>query len=506
MQRPAETTGPSALPGVTTTVFVRWGHLFGQALDIISLRGSTINTTRVTSSAKMNTRMSATITPDYANGTAIPQALDGVPTALKAFQDQLGAYPKNTLAAAAQLTLQMMYGIDQLGIPSTAPVAQFASINVTTALKVLIAQMKGTSDSIQGATVSAGAQTAVGTPIGTPIIVVSVKDPQGFTLQTPFAETLLFTCTQDSQSGSATAGNETVTLTGAPAAPDVWSHLYPAGSAANIPLSAVDGSKYLGATNNLLNNSGWSAFSLANYPDNWVILTGLAGTTVFDGSGIGYDANLKSLKLTGDVGGTLISVAQPFSTTPSTATGVGGTSTVLTQNQTVHLNLWIRTSSTPSAGVLTFDLVDGSNTVLVDDAGNNLAFTKSLTAVSTSWVNVNGSFHLPSVLPTTTPPVKLRITTSTAIDSTKSVYLSRLSMATAIPAYNRGPLCTVHSGATRMIAGLTPDAWTVAISNSFATTGSGLMALMLERVFGLRDKFLQFPYDPSPTVADSLIA
>lgn len=492
------------------SLFVRMGHEFGSLLDVDSLGGAAISTTRVTSSANLATRMIGTIQPDYNNGTAIPQVITAIQADFAAFQTTLVQFP-TALQGYAQNTLKAMYGIDKLGTPSNSPLSVFSAIDLATAMKELIRQMIANSDSVQAATVSAGSQTAVGTPTGNAVIVVSLKNGLGFQLQLPFPETLLFRCTADSQTGGTAVGNETVTCTGDPSVSDPLSPLYPNGSGVNVAISAADGASSNSA-GNLLQNSDWQTFTTTNYPDNWTINTGAAGTTVFNGgTGDAYRSGGGSLKFTGDAGGTLISVTQSFNTTPITTTGAGGTSATLTPNFIYHLNGYVKVSAVPGAGVLSIALVDSTNTVIQNDQGTNQVTTIALTGLTTAYSNFNVAFQLPKAVPST---VKLRIWLSTAIDSGKSVFMSLFSLAQACDAngngiYAGGPFVTIHSGSTALVNGTSPDTWTVAISNSYETSGSGLMQLMMDRVFGLRtlvSPALQLPYSGSPTVADSLIA
>lgn len=492
------------------SLFVRLGHLFGDFLDINALRGSSIATARVLSGANLQTRMIGTVQPDYNNGTAIPQVISGLQSDLAAAQQGMGTFLAN-FQTYAQNTLKTMYGIDRLGMPSNAPLSEFAALDLGTAVIELIRQMKGASASIQQATVSAGSQTAVGTPVGNAIIVASLKNGQGITVMLPFPETLLFRCTADSYTGGTAVGNETLTVTGDNAVTDPLSQLYPSGmGVGGVGLSCVDGASDE-STGNLLRNSDFETFTTADYPDNWIILAGLAGTTIFDATSSSYLTGGGAVRFLGDSGGTLCSIAQTFGATPSTTAGAGGSSQSLVANQVYHVNGFVKVSAAPSTGVLQVCLLNGSNAIIADDAGNNLAFTVDLTAQTTSYAAFNGSFSLPKSLPST---VKLAVRLSTAIDDGKSAYLADVSMARASDAagnglYAGGPFITVHSGSIALVDGMTPDAWTIAIANSYETTGSGLMQLMLDRVWGLRSlgsPALQLPVAGSPTVADSLIA
>ncbi len=487
---------------------VRAGHLIGGATDVNSLRGGTA-TTRVTSSANLAARVINTIEPDFANGTSIIQIIATLPNTLSSFQTQLGAWVKNA-STEVQQCLQAMAAIDTEAVNSSAPASVLTSaLTASEAVTILVNQMVLNSTSVQQATVAAGAQTAVGTPNGTPSIVVSVKNKQGFTGQLIFPETISFVCTGDSQSGS-TLSNEPFLVTGQTAVSDELSQLWPAGSGASKSISSVDGSKS-NSTGNLLQNSNFTVVTTPNVPDNFTIGIGAAGVDIFQTTATTYLTGGASLEFTGTGSALLDGVTQSFGVTPTTTLGAGGTSAKLLPSTTYHFNCWIKLSSaSPATGVLAIALVDGSaypGTILTDGATNNNLVSVALTGIGdTNWHIFSGSFHTPAVLPTTTPVAKLRISLTTHIESGKSVFISDLSLTAATQLYNGGPFVSIHSGATAVIAGINPDTWTVATTNNYGTSGSGLFQQWMERIFGLRALGIQLPYSGSPTISDSLIA
>ena len=62
-----------------------------------------------------------------------------------------------------------------------------------------------------------------------------------FNFSTTFS-TVTLAVSGDSQ-GSATLGNEPLSVRGQPAVSDVWSQLWPGGSGSSLTLNAVDGTK-----------------------------------------------------------------------------------------------------------------------------------------------------------------------------------------------------------------------------------------------------------------------
>jgi hypothetical protein len=468
----------------------------------------------VLAGGNMASRVIGTISPDYAAGTPLPQVVDGILTALSGFQGSLGSLLTD-FQTRARNTLLAMYALDQQAGNPNAPLTQLtAGFTLAQALQTLVSQMKAAAATVQAATVTAGALTAVGTPVGNPTAVVSLKNGQGAALQLPFPETLRVVVTSDAQSGGAALGNEPYAVTGQAAVADALSHLWPGGSGVNTSGSLVDGSKDNSA-GNLLQNSSFLAFTTANYPDNWLVGSGAAGTQILNGTGTNtYLPGGGSLEFVGHA--TAAGVTQAFSTTPSTAAGVGGTPAVLKPDTVYHWTLPYKLSAaSPGAGTLEVALTDGAawpGNVLADDATANNLKIQALTGIAdTNWHVLTGDFRTPAVLPVTTPVARLRVQLSVALTAGTNLFLAQPSFtAPAGPKggalYDGGPFLTLHRGPNRVIAGLNPDSWTLAIANNYGTSGSGLLQQFMERVFGLRGLGLQLPAAGTPTLADTLIS
>jgi hypothetical protein len=493
-------------------LFTRLGHEFAGIQDVQASRGGPPST-RTLAGANMATRVLGTVIPDYAAGTPLAQVVDGSPAALSAYQQALVGF-LNYFQTTARNTLLAMYAVDQQAVSPNAPLSQLtAGFTLAQALQTLVAQMKTAAATVQAATVTAGALTAVGAPVGNPTAVVSLKNGQGAALQLCFPETLTLRITGDSQSGGATLGNEPYAVTGQAAVADALSHLWPGGSGVSATGNLVDGSKDNSA-GNMLQNSNFLAFTTANYPDNWLVGSGSAGTQILNGSGTTYLPGGGSVQFVGHA--TAAGIAQAFGTTPSTAAGVGGTSAVLKPDTVYHYSIPYKLSlASPAAGVLEAALTDGSawpGAVLADDAAANNTANVALTGVAdANWHVLSGSFRTPAVLPTTAPVARLRVQLSTALSVGTSVYVGQPSFsAPAGPSdgalYAGGPFLTLHRGPNRVIAGLTPDSWTLAVGNSYSTSGGGLLQQYFERIFGLRNLKLQLGASGSPTLSDALIS
>src|SRR5574343_756701 len=425
----------------TGGLFKRLGRLFGAMADVTALKGGTA-TARVLSGASMQTR-GTNITADLAESPALSDHVTAPWGAIDGWRSA-----QTSLYSAFRSMAEDMV-IRQVDLDASLP-----QRTLTTALIELIRQMRASSDSVNASTVAAGAQTAVGTPAGNPVVVLSTKGSDGYILQTLFAETLRFQITGDTGTG-ATARQEPLTVRGQAAADSVYSHLWPGGSAASLSLSLVN-AQLDNSGGNKLTNSDFETFSTANYPDNWTALLGVAGTNFFAaGSSDAYTLQ-NALKITGDGGGTLTSLAPTLNKATSTTAGSGGSPDTLQPLPQYPFCAKVK--------------------------------------VSASYVTFSGTCRPPAVLPST---YKLRIDLSPAIDNGKSVYIDDLALAEMTPLYSGGPAIAAFAASTNPAAG---DAWTIALTNTM-----GVMAAWMERVFSLRDKGLQLPYSGSPTVADSLV-
>ncbi len=482
------------------SLWVKVGHFLGRLADVAALQGGTA-TARVLSTANQAT-LFGTTEADFAVAPALYQVVEGIQQVRSSLASSNNLIWSDFRTRVTN-TFKSMYLVDQ-GLSNNLSLADLTNVDLKTALTEVVRQMKASVDSIQSATVAVGAQTAQGSPVGTPIVVTSVKDVMGLALQYSLAETILVRCSADSQSGGATSGNEPFSVKGQPALADVFNALWPGGSGASASLFAVDGTKN-NSTGNVLQNSDFLTATTANNPDNWTIQIGAAGTDVFQTTSGTYTTSGGALQFTGTGSALLDAVTQSFNTTPSTTVAAGGTSYVLLPSTVYHVNGWVKVSATPTAGVLEFSLVDGTagiGTVINNDQAVANTFTKAITTpLSTTYVAFNGSFQTPASL-TSTTPLRLRVRLSTAIDSGKTVSIGRLSMTPATQLYAGGPFFSIHSGNTKVVNGVAPDSWTLAVTNDWSAIG---FAQLLERLLGLRALGIVFPFNGSPTIANSLV-
>lgn len=373
--------------------------------------------------------------------------------------------------------------------------------SVTGAIKELIVQMKGSgslynADNDVDASVASAVVSANSGNTGTGKLVVSVVRPDGRNHELCLAETLEAICQTDGQV-SGTAGSETFLLRGEPAITDSLAHNWPGGSAASVNLTSIDAT--LDNSGNLLTNSCFDIFNVnsgnANLPDNWVLgSAGTLGTDIFAEASVIYGTTGKALKFTGTGSNPLSEISQTFD-------DAGGTLATLVPNGVYAVNFFAKDSGAGlTAGVVAVSLVDGSGTVINDDAGtaNTVSFAYSDT--TGTYAAFNGYFRLPKVLPSI---IKLRIKVTTALTSGESVYIDHLALAAATDIYGQGngPYACLFSGSTNWIV---DDKITVAVSN----TRTGGMQEWFNRLFDMRALGLQLPSDTggAETIADTLIS
>lgn len=368
--------------------------------------------------------------------------------------------------------------------------------SVQSALTVLISQMKGASDSVKANTVSAGTASAGSTNVGNAVIVGSIVGPDGKNREYALPETLTFTCTNDSLS-TATAGAEPISIKGVLAEADPLTYNWPKGSglankSINLVANTTDGTA--GATTtNLLRNSDFATWTVSNIPDGFVITVGSAGSSILRNNTARKGSY--SLSFVGD-GAELTSVYEEFN-------NASGTPAYLKPFKVYAFSAWVYcVGGAPAAGVMAFDLTNGSGTVLTDDASTNNAISKSLTAVGAAWVNVTGFFRTKTTFSGT---ARLRIRLTTALSAGTTVLIDDVHMTEATELYTGGPYVAAFRGTTDL---MTNDYWTVAIANNMSAAGTagGVMQTTFEQFFSMRSLGLILPSvtDGSQTVADTL--
>lgn len=407
-------------------------------------------------------------------------AVDGVPTADTTSRKAVSQI-MSTLATSAQTTLALMVKSDK---PNT-------DADVTSQLTELINQMRTAVASVKKQTVTASS-AAFSTPVanaGNGTLAITKTRGDGLDQENIIPETAYAVCTSDSQSGGATLGQEIFTYTGAIAQTDVWAEDFPIGDGGTLSLTAADATLN-NSGGNLLTN-GFETFT-SNAPDNWAVLVGVAGTD-FQKSTAQFFNGVASLQYIG--GATLTSLAQTFNL-------AGGTAGTLVPDTSYAVNFWAKFDVVPAAGVLTVDLVDGTNTVINDDNGVANSQTFTLSTFSTSFVAKNLFFRTPRSLPAT---IKIRVRISTALSGGSNLFMDNLAMAPASALYAGGPLAVIFSGQTtaKFVAG---DGFILTTTNDYGGSANlSTFQQLFQRIFDMRSKGLLLPSNAAPTIADTLI-
>ncbi len=489
------------------SLFSRIGTLGIILNDINALSGGPLTVDGIASevTATLVTKIAA-VEADYAAGTAQEALIQGAVSGLSgtALQVSFASYQdvhttfKNALKTLAQNTLIKMVQDD-----STAAVTTLSQ-----ALTILIQQMVGASASVKANVPALGAQTSVGSPVGTSKIIGTLATGKGTYsgVEYALAEVVRFVCSADAITGGATADQETFTVTGQTAETDPLAWDWPKGSGTTLTLQVVDPTQD-NSGGNVLQNSGWDLWTTASQPpDNWNQLAGVRDTDYAKETSIVFASSPAALKIIGGTG-LGVSLAQTFNTTPLTTPGAGGTAyNILTQTERNFIgNYWIKADVVPAAGVFTVDLIDGSGSVIADDAGTNNTFAVTLSGITTSYVNKSFVFRLPANVPTI---VKLRVRASTAVSAGSNIYVDDLAFtpatglySTTPPYYGSGPQFAIFRGATKPLAG---DTWTEAVTISAA----GAVQRLAQKFWNLATLGYALPSkaDASETVADSVIS
>lgn len=366
--------------------------------------------------------------------------------------------------------------------------------NTLASIYEVIRQMK-----VLGATIRACTVTA--TPVafssdvfnvGNGVVVASVRRPvDGVVLENSFSENVRVTCTADSYSGGATAGNEPFQVTGVGAQTDPFAFNWPLGSNGSVSVNAIDGATDQGSGNYLF-NSGWDSWT-DNAPDNWEITVGTAGTNIVEDTGNTYGPG-SALKMVGD-GSTLLAFWQQFDDEDGT------TSTLQVLSQ-FAINVFIRRGGTAiSAGVLVIELVDSGGVVVLDQNNSPCSLTVNLTGLSVFYAAYNAAWRTPEVLPDS---YYIRFRLSTAINSGGEVYLDLCGLGDMSQLYTSGPYFAVFAGGTPYAVA---DFTTVQVTNSYGAGGSlSTFQTLLNRLLQTQQQDILFPSSQTPSVSDDLIS
>jgi hypothetical protein len=365
-----------------------------------------------------------------------------------------------------------------------------AASSVPAAVAELIRQMVDNSESVSACSIAVGTSD-IGTPVGDGVVVSTKLRGDGLIRQNIIQEDATLVCELDSYSGGATAGQEQFRFTGAEQVAGRLSYDWPGGSGASFPFLAIDAAATASDTGNLLTNSDFETYTVANTPDNWVIESGIAGTQILESTAAPY-SGLANLRFVGNA--TAAAISQTFG---DATTGTGPTPL---PEYNYALSFWAKVNTAPAAGNLRIELTNADNSAILDTSGGSNVFNLNLTTAATTWTNYTATFRFPRSVPA---GAKIRVRLSTALSVASSLDLDFGALGAMQTPYPGGPSVAVFAGSTPFARG---DGWTVAATNnrnsaSYLATWNAF----IDRLFQLRENGLQLPYSGSPTQDDTLI-
>ncbi len=375
-----------------------------------------------------------------------------------------------------------------------------------------IRQMQSQTSSVKQATVSSSVSAGAGNT-GTATPYASLFDANGLLLEYSYAETMIMKCTQDQFTG-ATAGSEQITLTTKAQATSNLSYLWPGGSGLTSQLTVVDPTQGYGNGQNLIGGGSTTvgAFKAwtSSVPDGWTIL--LDGGNISDGTSSAYAGLAHCLKFAGNTGGTNATTAlyQTFANGSIT----GGSTITLLPNTVYQFYAKVKADVVPAAGAISFSLVNGSNAVVNNNAGNANTITTTVSGYGgTTYQTITGTFQTPTIMPTN---IRLLISATTHITTGSNVFVDYVALTQPASQnygglYQGGPYVSVFRGDVDCVNYVSPtigDTWSAIISNNYGSTSSTILNFnaLFNQLFGMASLGLILPSSGSPTIADSLIS
>lgn len=365
------------------------------------------------------------------------------------------------------------------------------NLNVPASIQNVILQMQQQGATVLAMTVTATPGTFVG--VGNSIINASVKRPvDGLVLENTFAESVLITCTSDSYSGTAQAGNEVMSVVGTGAQTDFFAFNWPLGSGATSSITNINGNAN-NSQGNILTNSGYETWT-GNTPNNYTITVG--ASTITKETTLVYDGTA-ALQLTGD-GSTLTSWQQRFGNNSGTL------GTLSPETQYSHNAFLRRDGVAAASGQLAIELIDSTGVIINDNNNVPNQLLIDLTALTITYTAYKVAFRTPTIMPSTYY-IRYRLTSGHALTNGRAVYIDKASLGAMRQMYTSGPFYASHAGSIPLAIG---DYENTVVTNSRGVAGTlNTFQTLVSRLFGslwYSNEFL-LPSSSSPSVSDSLI-
>ncbi len=487
----------------TTILAERWGDLFGGINEANTFAGTTLAT------------RTDNIFDEYTSLAAQRDAVDDLYDNAVDARTAMGTW-SDYLHEVVELTLQAMCR-DDSARPKTDDLAGWWD--------KLVRDMKAQNDSFAQPTTLTGTVAVAASNIGDGYLLTSMVEPSDYNtlanadvcskgLYFSYSEVIRFECDADSFDGGATAGSETFAYAGETSV-DKKAYNWPKGSGASGSLTAANPT----SSTAILTDGGLEDWgtpvtdTLTSWTPHTAALVTRGGTSPYNGS---YFAIL-----TGD-GAQTLGLYQAITEN-------------VAPNTNYAVNFWIKVPTTTwdTTGTQTelrVGLVDGSGTLIADNAGVNQASNAVGTAASGgyivataaagastqlnatylnslaggSWTRVSLILRTPRYLPAVTR-LEFKFITQTPL-TTEIVYLDDITMVEMTQLYDGGPYAAIVAGATEFAAG---DTFTLTVVNATtALSATQTFVRNLDRTFDLAANGLRVVADgaASASDADALIA
>jgi hypothetical protein len=336
--------------------------------------------------------------------------------------------------------------------------------STSTILPLMAADMVANSQTVKASTVGVPTLAAVAGNVGSGALAASKIDNLGRTAEVSITEVVRLACSAD-QYGGATAGGETFSVVGYPT---LDANTY--GTRGNGSGDSVSVMNEGGA--NLLANSNFDTFSVANTPDGWTVDAGTVGTNILSSATIHAPTGL-ALLLEGN--GSL-----PTATLHQSLAGLVST------NTRYVMGVFLRKGGGAFAAGSTLAIrVTGTGFTT-----QNL-YSADPSTLTTGYVLSSLFFNVGATIPA---DLKLEITWTSAggVAATGGIFIDDLVLA---PAYVFGGIYYgLFRGSADFVVG---DAFTSTTSNGY----QGVFATYFSRFYGFQ---LPTATGGAETIADTL--
>ena len=434
--------------------FQGWATRIGKILKVIN----SVNTYLKTTTDSLVTSVMA----EYITEEQI--AVDGYITARNLYRDS------HTQWLNRQLELALSTTINQ--VDRAYPLV---NRNITEALSMLIRQFATQGETFARPTTSL-AVNAPSTNYGNGVIVGSLIDGNGLTLDMVIPETLSVTITSDSSSGG-TAFQEQFRIRGMNTGNPLL-YNWRMGSGANVSGSFIDASTSSGT---ILKNGSFNTWAdPAAMPADWTSQLSTIGATL----------SRTTSSFRGDY-------AMNFVGDGSQLTSIYQTLENIKPSTVYCVSVWLKITGTPTQGTLKIRLADDAGQTIKNDQLADNALTIDCTSLTPVFVNRHVFFQTPRFLPDV---IRLYVNLSQPLTANVALTIDHMAMVPATQIYPGGPYIAAFSGDSRASI---LDTYEIVVTNSHNENN---FIPALDRLFNLRANNLRFPTTSgTATISDSLI-